>query len=139
MITLSDFKIKVIVFVTIVATFVLPFLANAEVLAPDNAISGALGAIVTFIQSVLIPFLFAIGFFMFVWGVIKFFVIGGNNDDAKAEGKSLIIYALAGFVVILIFWGVVNIIAGGLIKDGSSLNVQTPTLPGAGSSDTIPN
>lgn len=116
----------------VVAIFTLvPVLVSAQILAPDNQIAGALGAIVTFIQGVLIPFLFAIGFFMFVWGVIKFFVIGGNNDEAKAEGKSLIIYALAGFVIILIFWGVVNILAQGIGLQNEKL-ITTPTLPGAG-------
>jgi len=98
----------------LLALVTLPLLASAQVLPTTGALAEAFKAIVTFIQQILIPFLFAIGFFMFVWGVIKFFVIGGNNDDAKAEGKSLIIYALAGFVVILIFWGLVNIVAGGI-------------------------
>ncbi len=94
----------------------------------SNQLTGALGAIVTFIQGVLIPFLFAIGFFMFVWGVIKFFVIGGNNDEAKAQGKSLIIYALAGFVIVLVFWGIVNIIASGILSNRDVM-IDTPPLP----------
>jgi hypothetical protein len=107
----------------------LPFVTQAQtILRPDNQISGALGAIVSFIQGVLIPFLFAVGFFMFVWGIIKFFVIGGSNDDAKKEGKSLIIYALAGFVVILIFWGLVNILAQGIGLQNETL-INTPGLP----------
>lgn len=130
----TTFKNTIVIGATVLVCAALPFLAQAQaqgtVLAPDNRISGALGAIVAFIQGVLIPFLFAIGFFMFVWGVIKFFVIGGNNDEAKKEGKDLIIYALVGFVIILIFWGLVNILAQGIGLENETLT-NTPQLPGA--------
>jgi len=121
----------VLAFIASLAVFI-PFFASAQTILDGGnggALGGALQDIVEFIQGVLIPFLFAIGFFMFVWGMIKFFVIGGNNDDDKAEGKSLIIYALAGFVIILIFWGLVNIIASGIGLEDEEL-LTTPSLPG---------
>ncbi len=46
--------------------------------------------------------------------MFKYFIQGGANDEAKESGKSLILYAIAGYVVILAFWGIVNIISNGL-------------------------
>jgi hypothetical protein len=129
MFSIKALKMTVVTGAFILLAAILPLVTQAQtILRPDNQISGALGAIVSFIQGVLIPFLFAVGFFMFVWGIIKFFVIGGSNDDAKKEGKSLIIYALAGFVVILIFWGLVNILAQGIGLQNETL-INTPGLP----------
>jgi hypothetical protein len=107
-------------------TYTVPFFVTALVVVPvlagaqsSNFLGGAnggagelgsaMGNILAFISNVLIPFLLAVGFFMFVWGMFNYFIVGGANDDAKEKGKSLIIYALAGFVIILAFWGIVNI------------------------------
>jgi fucose 4-O-acetylase-like acetyltransferase len=85
-------------------------------------LGSAMGNILAFISNVLIPFILAIGFFVFVWGIFNYFIIGGANDDAKEKGKSLIIYALAGFVVILAFWGIVNIFVSGVGLQNESLD-----------------
>ena len=78
--------------------------------------------ILTFTNDVLIPFIIGIGFLFFVWGVFKYFIFGGANDEAKEQGKSLIIYATLGFVLIIIFWGVVNLITGSTGLVSSSLD-----------------
>ena len=67
--------------------------------------------ILDFSNDVLIPFIIGIGFLFFVWGIFKYFIFGGANDDAKEQGKSLIIWATIGFVLIIIFWGVVNLLS----------------------------
>mgnify|MGYP000874320306 CR=1 FL=1 len=80
-------------------------------------IGEALDAILKFIDGVVIPFILSIGFLIFVWGMFKYFIQGGANDEAKESGKSLILYAIAGYVVILAFWGIVNILTGGIGLD----------------------
>ena len=109
-----------------------PFMTRAgeDFLGPSGTggdLGIALVSIMEFLNGVLVPFLLAIGFFVFVWGVIKYFVIGGDNDDAKSSGKSLIIYAIAGFVVILAFWGIVNIISSGIGLNDATLGA-TPEV-----------
>jgi len=92
----------------------------------DGEIGTFLGNVLGFIDSVVIPFILAIGFLVFIWGIFKYFILGGANDEAKESGKSLIMYAIGGFVVILAFWGIVNIISNGLgLED--SLD-STPTV-----------
>lgn len=64
--------------------------------------------------------------------MFKYFIQGGANDEAKESGKSLIMYAIAGYVVILAFWGIVNIISNGLGLEKSldsipAIKTQTTT------------
>lgn len=85
-----------------------------------------------FINGVAIPFLLGVGFLFFVWGMFMYFIKGGDDDDAKKKGKSLIIYATAGFVLIFIFWGLVEILTDFTgLKDqtlDANLVPSTPTL-----------
>lgn len=89
-----------------------PLLALAQGFQADGGDFGdLLKNILGFINGVLIPFILGIGFLVFVWGMFKFFIYGGANDDAKDQGKSLMVYATLGFVLIIVFWGVVNLVA----------------------------
>ena len=66
------------------------------------------------INQYLTPFVLGLAFLVFIWGVFKFFVLGGSDEEKQKEGKSLMIYAIIGFVVIISFYGIVNLVLGGL-------------------------
>lgn len=91
-----------------------------------------IGGVVNFINAILIPSILALAFLVFVWGMFRYFVAGGANDDAKEKGKSLMLYATAGFVLILIFFGIVNLLVASIGLGGAA--------PGGGAADeyTIP-
>ena len=111
-----------------VALFLFPVVTFAQ-LTGDGAdaetageVGVFLGSVLGFIDSVLIPLILGIAFLMFVWGVFKFFILGGADSEKQAEGKSLMIYAVAGFVLILSFYGIIAVISNGLgfdSQDGS--------------------
>jgi len=113
---------RVQLFLSSTAVFLFPVVALGQGLA-DNASGGVLGSlltnILTFTSNVLIPFILGIGFLAFVWGMFLFFIAGGSNDESKEKGKSLMIYATLGFVIIIIFFGVINFLsdATGLQED----------------------
>jgi len=87
-------------------------------------------SIINFINAFVMPLILAIAFIFLVWGIIQYFVIGGANDEAKAKGKSLIIYAIVGFVIILSFYGIVNILVGGIGLGGGDLSGNNiPQVP----------
>ena len=79
-----------------------------------------------FFTSILVPFFLAIAFMMMVWGVVQYFVIGGANDDARAKGKSLIIYSLAAFIIVIVFWGVVNLLTSSTGLEGKDIDGNLP-------------
>lgn len=119
--------------------YILPLVSLAQVrgtgLADGSATGGAFGTllktIIEFSNSVLIPFIIGIGFLVFVWGMFQYFIAGGANDDSKEKGKSLMIYATVGFLLIIVFWGIVNLLANATGLDNSTLE-NIPKLPETG-------
>jgi len=101
-----------------------PLLAFAQIADQANAggFEQLLRNILEFTNGVLIPFIIGIGFLVFVWGMFRYFIAGGANDEAKASGKSLMIYATLGFVLIIVFWGIINLISGSLFSDSDTLD-----------------
>jgi len=97
------------------ALLVLPWVSLAQGDFLTDGSGGTFGQllidILSFINIYLIPFIIGIGFLVFVWGMFQYFIYGGANDEAKEKGRSLMVYATLGFVLIIIFWGVVNLLA----------------------------
>ncbi len=106
--------------------FALPLMTFAQAgLAADGS-GGLFGRllenILLFTNDVLIPFIIGIGFLVFVWGMFQYFIAGGANDESKEKGKSLMIYATLGFLLIIVFYGIVNLLAGATGLEGRSLD-----------------
>ena len=72
-----------------------------------------------FINAVLIPFLIGVGFLVFVFGMFWYFIAGGADEDKRAKGRSLMIYAVLGFVLIVVFWGIINLLSATLFPDSA--------------------
>ncbi len=109
--------------------YVLPLVTLAQFNQPGGAETSGLANlvrnIVNFTNGILLPAVLAIAFFVFVWGIFKFFILGGANDEAKEQGKSLMIYATLGFVFIVIFWGLVNFLSTTIgLEDDSITRVK---------------
>jgi uncharacterized membrane protein YidH (DUF202 family) len=110
------------------AAAVLPGVAAAQGIAQSSdagPFQDLLINILDFSNDVLIPFIIGIGFLFFVWGIFKYFIFGGASDDAKESGKSLIIWATIGFVLIIVFWGIVNL----LTESTGLANVELQNIP----------
>lgn len=93
------------------------FLIIALLLAPAVTHADSVQQIITytlsFINNTLIPFILGIAFFVFVFNAVRFFIIGGATEDGQENGKNLVVYSLLAFVVILSFWGIVNLLVSG--------------------------
>ncbi len=115
------------------ALFLPVFFVQAQTsdFSSNNEFKDFLTEILKFINDTIIPFIIGIGFLVFVLGMFKYFIYGGANDDEKEKGKSLMIYATLGFVLIVIFWGVVNLLANstGLDKDSDRGIEDVPQVP----------
>ena len=111
------------------STLALPVVASAQIVNSGNGgqFGTLLQSILTFANTVLIPFIIGIGFLVFVWGMFQYFIAGGANDEAKEKGKSLMIYATLGFVLIIIFWGVVNLLTQSIGLGGATV-ANTPSV-----------
>lgn len=104
-------------------SFVLPAFAFAQTV--DSAQSLA-SFVINFINNVAVPLVFALAFVVFIWGVFEFFILGASNDEKKKKGKSLMMYGLIGFFLMVSVWGLVHILTGTL-----NLNNAQPGFPQA--------
>ncbi|KND51801.1 MAG: hypothetical protein ABA06_00875 [Parcubacteria bacterium C7867-001] len=64
--------------------------------------------IVPIVDGAIIPLLYALSFIFFLYGVVKYFFLAG--EEAKNEGKTYAIFGLVGLVVLFSVWGFVRLI-----------------------------
>jgi hypothetical protein len=68
-----------------------------------------LGYITCIINNSVIPLIFAVAVVMFVWGVVKFFIIDADEEAKRAQGKQFMIWGVIALAVMLSVWGLVAI------------------------------
>lgn len=107
--------------------FALPFVTLAQ--EDFGEISTFIGRISAFINGTLIPLIFGIALLVFLWGIFKYFILGGGDDGKREEGKQLMLYAIIGFVVMVSVFGIVNMIANGLGFSGEDTIQNIPNVP----------
>lgn len=123
---------KIVYYLSSSALFALPMLASAQGLATSGT-GGQFGTllanILVFFNTVLIPFILGLGFLFFVWGMFQFFIAGGADETKRESGKQLMLYAVLGFVIIIIFWGVINLISTSTGFEGKALQNLPQAIP----------
>lgn len=112
----------------LLAGSLVPFLAFAQT-ATENKSIGKLGTFlqqfILLIDNYLVPLVFAVAFIVFLYGIAQYFVIGGANEEKRDQGKSLMMWGIIGFFVMVSVWGIVNLLVGSFGLGGSN----RPDLP----------
>lgn len=62
------------------------------------------------ISSVLVPLIFSLAAFVFLYGVFNYFILGAGDASKRAEGRSFVIWGLLGMVVLFSVWSLVKIL-----------------------------
>ncbi|MDP2816296.1 MAG: hypothetical protein Q8O19_06420, partial [Rectinemataceae bacterium] len=91
-----------------------------------STLGAYLSSIIGFINVYLVPFLFAIAFVVFIWGVFQYFIAGGANEEQREKGKQLVMWGIIAFVIMVSLWGLVNLITNTLNFGDEG---KTPPLP----------
>ena len=84
-----------------------------------------LGDLIAFGNTVVIPLLFALAFLFFIWNATRYFIIGGANPEEQKKAKSLALWGIIAFVLMVSIWGIVNLLIAGLNLD----NYHSPLCP----------
>ena len=105
----------------------LPFVSLAQ--EEFGEISTFIGRITAFINGTLIPLIFGIALLVFLWGIFKYFILGGGDEGSREEGKKLMLWAIIGFVVMVSVFGIVNMIANGLGFSDDEKIENIPDVP----------
>ena len=66
------------------------------------------GTIVPIVDRSIIPFLYAIAFLSFLFGVARFFF--SDSEENRKKGKDFALYGIIGFFVLFCVWGIVKLL-----------------------------
>lgn len=85
-----------------------------------------------FLNRIVIPALLALAFFFVVFNIVRYFIFKGDTEDGQKAAKSQIIYSVSAFVVVFIFWGMVELLTAtiGLEDEPVPCPDYLMTLPG---------
>jgi NADH:ubiquinone oxidoreductase subunit 2 (subunit N) len=108
---------------TIVTAFTLPALAFAQAI---TSIQSGGDFIINIINTIAVPVLFAIAFIVFIFGIFQYFILSKGNEEKQGEARSLMLYGLIGFFLMVSVWGLVNILIGTF-----NLQSNVPNYPSA--------
>ncbi len=100
-------NIPILLLVSILTT--LPYEAFA-VTAKTPTSFASLVTIVTEMIGTLVVVIFALTFLVFVWGILKNWVIKGTSDEGVENGKKVVTATIIGFVVMLSIWGILALL-----------------------------
>jgi len=85
--------------------------------------------LVSFFNTTIVPFIFAISFLVFIWGVFQYVIY--PSEEKKTEGKQIILWGIIAFFVMLSVWGIVNLINSSLFFNYGG-GLKTPNPPTIG-------
>lgn len=68
--------------------------------------------VVYFVDTYIIPLLYALAFLFFIFGMFQYFFTGGEENRQK--GKAFALWGIIGMVAIFSVWGVVNVLVAAL-------------------------
>lgn len=101
----------------------------------SNPLVSFIGDIITFIDVVLVPLVFAVAFIVFLWGVFNFFIAGGADEEKREKGKQFMVWGLIGFFVMVSIWGIVNLMVN-TFGFGGQQRPGIPTFNGSSNTNT---
>lgn len=66
--------------------------------------------LVVFGNYVIIPFILAFAFLVFVWGVFKYFFMEADNEGSREKGRQFVVWGIISFAIFFSLWGIVNVV-----------------------------
>lgn len=113
---------SVMKYVSILLLLILPSLTLAQ--GTPNDIQGFGRAFINFLNGTLVAFFFALALLIFIYNVIRYFIVDKDSYDKKEKARRYMIWSVAGFVLMVSIWGVVNMFVTGL-----NLGRELPICP----------
>ena len=104
------------------STYPVPPSGTCSALTTGATFKNLLDYITCIIANSVIPLLFAGAAIMFIWGVVKFFIIDADEEAKRAQGRQFMIWGIIALAVMLSVWGLAGIL-------GSTFGINTSVLP----------
>lgn len=102
------------------SAFLFPFLAFAQI----NNLTDVKTVVLNIIDNIAVPIVFAMAFIVFIFGIFQYFIQGGHDEEKREAGKSLMLWGIIGFFIMISVWGLVHI-----LLNTFQLNRTAPEYP----------
>lgn len=96
----------------LVGAITTPLLALAQ--QPPGTLQAYIVDVMSFVNTWVIPLIFTLAFLFFLINVTRYFIIGGADSAAQEKAKSLALWGIIAFVLMVSIWGIVNLLTSGL-------------------------
>lgn len=123
-------------YLALAAILLIPSAAFAATSLNLEPITGIFKSLLDIVDQVIIPAIFAIAFLVFIWGIYKYFIQGGANEEDRKKGRDLMLWGVIGFFVMISVWGLVNILVGTFNFGENNKRPGLPLFNQSGSSST---
>ncbi len=80
--------------------------------AGSGYFSDSLNSISKIMSTSVVTLLFGIAFLAFVIGLIRYIITGAHDEEKRAQGKNLMIWAVVGLAIMSTLFGIINIVSG---------------------------
>ncbi len=74
-----------------------------------SSLKNLVAFLVCLINKFFVPILATLALIFFIWGIIQY-VINADNEEARAEGRKVIIWGIVGLFAMVGIWGLVNLL-----------------------------
>lgn len=91
-----------------IRTLLAAVLIATPTLAHAQSLRELTGSIVNLINTAVVPLIYALAFLVFIFGVVRFFFLGG--EEGREKGRTFMLWGIIGFVVMFSVWGIVNLL-----------------------------
>lgn len=64
--------------------------------------------ILSVIQLVVVPLIITLCFLVFIYGVVKYFFIQGDQDKSRSEGRQYMLWGILALAIMFSTWGIIS-------------------------------
>lgn len=101
--------------------FLLPMVASAQGLGNLETLLNSIGRLV----DLATPIIVGIALLAFFWGLAKY-IFASGNEEAKAEGKNIMIWGIIALFVMVSVWGIVRFIGDAVgVDQGGTIPIPS--------------
>ena len=61
-------------------------------------------------NDIIVPALITIAFFAFIYGIVNYFILHGDSEEGRRQGRQFILWGVVGMVILFTVWGIVYIL-----------------------------
>src|SRR3990167_7873286 len=84
-------------------------------LAATGNLQEFLSDLAGFLNSAVVPLLFALAFLFFLINAMRYFIIGGDKEAERAKARKFATWGIIAFVLMVSVWGIVNILVSSVV------------------------